>query len=150
MDKRKLHLLGQCIVNRTLGKDVHVEITGDKQVSAVRIVGNTITNENRATKFWFGCFNEQEQRNQLWFQIIVKRFPIAATVQPALFAMLHEVGHVYAPTSITKDYSTLRGMSSLEYRNLPDEAFADKWAADFIKKNKMIVQIWNKQIREAL
>ena len=63
-----------------------------------------------------------------------------------LFAMLHEIGHVF----FTGQANYTTRCSQEEYRELPQEKFADTWAANFIKKNKLIVQLWNKQIKEAL
>lgn len=149
MNKKKIHLLAQCIVNRTLGKDVRVEICHTSSNSSVQFSSNPFTNENNALNFWFGCFDEQ-QKNQDWYIIVVSRFPNVKTVEPALFAMLHEVGHIYAPANLTNIANRMQANTVLEYRDLPDEAFADKWASEYIAKNKMIVQVWNKQLKEAL
>jgi len=144
MNSKKLHLLGQCIVNRTLGKDVKVNIASSWSMSCVALTTKS-DNTNTAHEFIFGCIIQDDRSLEI-HKIICKAYPIAKTVEPMLFAMLHEIGHVF----FTGQASRTTGYSKEEYRELPQEKFADTWAANFIKKNKLIVQLWNKQIKEAL
>ena len=63
-----------------------------------------------------------------------------------IFSLLHEIGHYF--TFDMSNYDNYCEMlknipddNYLEYRKIPDEYNADKWAVDFIKNNDFILLI---------
>lgn len=63
-----------------------------------------------------------------------------------IFSILHEIGHYFTFDMINYDNycEMLRNISDddySEYRKIPEEYNADKWAVEFIKNNKNILLI---------
>lgn len=145
-------------MNKVNFKEVDKELTGDRGDFFLEVIN--VTNYKLGTKYLeFNVVNSYDNTEELMNQMYQKEFKRIIEEQGlefnhysfAVFAILHELGHVYAYN--TYSYEELERLDKIQqeelirdekilteeelqekYRAYPLEAFADQFALEYISK----------------
>lgn len=145
MNTKRLEALAKSIVFKSFGRDIPVKFNAFSDEAYVNISRRGLRKIPNA--FYFGLDAIREE-GSVARGYINKHYPITEKYDIFLFVILHEIGHCFDLSGYTK--GLLFGVTNEEYRELPDEKFADTWAADFMTKNPDQLAMWNKLVIKAM
>ena len=104
--------------------------------------GSAMTTNGKLVAIKIGSEAFKDGVKDVDYAIIVNKFPHVLSYNPLLFVVLHEIGHAHFKGVSNMAFRFIP-MTSQEYRDLPQEKFADKWAADYMKRNPALCKLWS-------